>query len=323
MADDLHEQLTKYLTDAHSIEEQALEQLRTAPDMAGEPGFADALRRHRRETEGHERRVRALLEERDASPSGAKDAVMRAGGTGFVLFAASQVDTPGKLASHTLSYEALEWASYDLLARTAERVGEPGVAGVAREIRDEERAMMDRVEGLLDRTAEASLREVPRDDLEEQLRKYLADAHAIEAQALQLLESGGDMVDDPTLSRLFEEHLAETRGQQELVEERLEALGGKRSLLKDAAMRMGALNWGMFFKAHPDTPGKLAAFAYAFEHLEIGGYEQLRRVAERAGDGDTVDAAERILAEERRMTERLANAFDDAVAASLTAQARG
>ena len=33
-------------------------------------------------------------------------------------------------------------------------------------------------------------------------------------------------------------------------------------------------------QAHPDTPGKLAAFVYAFEHLEIGGYEQLARVAQ-------------------------------------------
>ena len=31
MAADIQEQLTKYLTDAHSIEEQALAQLRTAP----------------------------------------------------------------------------------------------------------------------------------------------------------------------------------------------------------------------------------------------------------------------------------------------------
>jgi hypothetical protein len=30
------EQLVKYLTDAHSVEEQALAQLRTAPDIAGD-----------------------------------------------------------------------------------------------------------------------------------------------------------------------------------------------------------------------------------------------------------------------------------------------
>ena len=37
----LQEQLKIYLTDAHSIEEQAVPQLRTAPDIADEPTLAD------------------------------------------------------------------------------------------------------------------------------------------------------------------------------------------------------------------------------------------------------------------------------------------
>jgi len=85
-------------------------------------------------------------------------------------------------------------------------------------------------------------------------------------------------------------------------------------------MRLGALNWGTFFQAHPDTPGKLAAFAYAFEHLEIGGYEQLLRVARRAGDGQTADTVEEILAQERAAAGKLAASFDVAVEAALEAQ---
>lgn len=324
MALDLEQQLTRYLADAHSIEEQSLQQLRTAPDIAGEPAFSQALRDHLGETEGHERRIRELLEARGESPTRVKDAVMRAGGAGFILFARSQPDTPGKLAAHALSYEALEWASYDLLARTAERAGEAEVASVAALIRDEERAMMDRIEGLFDRTVDASLREVGTDDLGDQLLSYLADAHAIEAQSIQLLESGRGMVEDyPTLRTLFDDHLGESRAQQELIEDRLDALGGSRSVFKDAAMRIGALNWGTFFLGHPDTPAKLTGFAYAFEHLEIGGYEQLHRVAERAGDTDTVDAVAGILAQERATADRLAGAFGDAVTAGLAEQAEG
>ncbi|MBW3553897.1 MAG: DUF892 family protein, partial [Gemmatimonadetes bacterium] len=273
MTRDIRDQLTKYLTDAHAIEEQSLAQMRTAPDIAGEPGLERAFREHLGETEAHEERIRRLLEERDASPSRVKDAVMWAGGKAFVLWGRMQPDTPGKLASHALSYEALEWASYDLLARTAERAGEADVATAARAIRDEERIMMDRIEGLFDRTVDASLRDTARDDVEDLLRTYLADAHAIEAQSIQLLEAGKEMVDEyPTLTALFAGHLEESRAQQALIEERLDAVGGHRSLLKDAAMRIGAIEWGTFFLGHPDTPGKLAAFAYAFEHLEIGGY---------------------------------------------------
>src|SRR3954463_14127726 len=42
----IDEQLIKYLTDAHSIEEQALAQMRAAPEMAGHPQLAEAFRAH-------------------------------------------------------------------------------------------------------------------------------------------------------------------------------------------------------------------------------------------------------------------------------------
>ena len=318
MAADIHEQLTKYLTDAHSIEEQALAQLRTAPDIAGDPQLAAAFRQHLTETEGHERITRALLAGRGASPSKLKDTVMAVGGKGFLLFARLQPDTPGKLVAHALSYEALEVASYELLLRVAGRAGETEVADAARRIRDEEREMMRRLEASFDRSVDASLREVGRSDLQEQLRKYLADAHAIEEQAIALLERAPGMSDDASqLAATYAEHLDETREHAELVAERLQALGGDPSSLKDAALRLGALNWGAFFQGHPDTPGKLAAFAYAFEYLEIGAYEQLKRVAERAGDGETIAVAERILAQERAAAEKIGAQFDEAAASAL------
>jgi ferritin-like metal-binding protein YciE len=313
------EQLTKYLTDAHSIEVQALAQLRTAPDLADDEQNAAAFREHLQETEEHERLVRSLLDGRGASVSQLKDLVMAVGGKGFLLFARLQPDTPGKLQSHALSYEGLEYASYELLRRVAERAGDDEVVEAAGRIAAEERAMIERLSAGVDRSAEASLRAVGRDDLETQLRKYLADAHAIEEQAIALLERAPKLAGRDRIASVYADHLAETRDHADLVAERLHALGGDPSSLKDAALRLGALNWGAFFQAHPDTPGKLAAFAYAFEHLEIGGYEQLRVVAERAGDGDTALLASRILAGERQAAERIADCFDDAVAASLAA----
>jgi ferritin-like metal-binding protein YciE len=314
---DIREQLTKYLTDAHSIEQQALAQLRTAPKLAGDPKLAAAYEEHLTETEGHEQRIRFLLEVRDAAPSRAKDAVMAVGGKGFLLFARLQPDTPGKLHAHALSYEGLELASYELLRRVAERAGEEAVVDAAGTIGSEERAMMERLDATFDVAVEASLRELQPDDLREQLRKYLADAHAIEEQAAQLLERGPKLAGDPKLANIYPEHLDETRDHAELIQERLHALGGDPSTRKDAAMRLGALNWGSFFQGHPDTPGKLAAFAHAFEYLEIGGYEQLKRIAQRVDDAETVGVVKTILGEERTAAQRIAGAFDEAVTASL------
>jgi ferritin-like metal-binding protein YciE len=320
MTRDVNDQLTKYLTDAHSIEEQALQQLRMAPAAAGDPKIAAAFEEHLAETEEHERLVRGLLEARGASPSRVKDVVMRAGGAGFLLFARLQPDTPGKLVSHAYSYEALEFAAYDLLARVAElAAGDQDVAETAKRIAGEERAMQERLDGLFDAAVETSLRELDDGSRRERVVKYLSDAHAIEAQAIQLLERAPQLAGDERYAELYEEHLAETRDQQELVEERLHALGGQPNALKDAALRLGALNWGLFFVAQPDTPGKLAAFAFAFEHLEIAGYEQLKRVGRRAGDEETVGMCETILEQERTAAGRIEALFDRAVAASLEA----
>src|SRR5215211_7966581 len=101
---DLHDQLTKYLTDVHSIEEQALVQMKRAPEIAGDPEIAEAFSQHLHETERQEERVRELLQAADAAPSKIKDIAGRAGGIGMVLFAKLQPDTPGKLVAHAYSY---------------------------------------------------------------------------------------------------------------------------------------------------------------------------------------------------------------------------
>jgi ferritin-like metal-binding protein YciE len=313
----LQEQLIKYLTDAHSIEAQALIQMKMAPGIAGDSGIAAAFKQHRTETEEHGRLVDERLTALGGSPSKIKDIAGTVTGIGFGLFAKLQPDTPGKLVTHAFSYEHMELAAYDMLARVADRAGDAETAQVARRIEQQEAAMAERVAGLFDRAVEVSLRELSPDDLNEQVRKYLEDAHAIEAQAIQLLSKGPDLAGTSDLAGAYEEHLAQSREHQQLVENRLRSYGARPSRLKDAALRLGALNWGMFFGAQPDTPAKLAAFSYAFEHLEIAAYELLRRVAGRAGDDQTQAMADTILGEERAAADKIHRAFDNALDATL------
>lgn len=314
----LDEQLDAYISDAASIEDQALAQLRRAPGIAGDEELARAFADHLEETEGHRDRMRGRLHARDASESRFKRFVMEAGGQGFVLFAASQPDTPGKLFAHAYSYEALEEASYALLERVARLAGDEETARDAREIRQEEHGMLQRLDGLIDHAIDAAL--AARDeDPEELVRTHLGDAHAIEQQSKGLLQTGPRIAGDDELATVMREHLAETEAHSEHLEDRLRDLGSSPSTLKDAAMRIGALNWSAFFAAQPDTPGKLAAFAYAFEHLEIAGYALLERVAARAGDDDTAALARRIADEERTAAQLLRGTFDSAVEHSLQA----
>lgn len=169
MPDDIHDQLTAYLTDAHSIEEQALAQLRSIPPLEDAPKLAEALRAHLAETEGHERSVKELLEQRDAGPSWFKDAVMKLGGKGFILFARFNEDTPGKLLTHAYSYEALEEASYSLLGLVAAEAGEGHVATAAARIEAEEIVMKERLAGCFDEGAAASLARLEPDDVQKQV----------------------------------------------------------------------------------------------------------------------------------------------------------
>jgi ferritin-like metal-binding protein YciE len=314
------EQLTKYLTDVHSIEEQAIAQLEVAPRLARERGLAEAFRVHLQETRDQERLVREQLEARGAAPSKVKDVAGRLGGWGMVLFARLNPDTPGKLAMHAFSYEHMELAAYELLRRMADRTGDQAVSEMAATIAAQERAMADRIAEHWDGAVAASLREKDADDLAAERVKYLRDAHALEAQAIALLETGPQIAGFDALATLFREHLEETREHQRLIEERLSELDARPSRFQAGAMRLGALNLGGFFKAQPETPAKLAGFAYAFEALECGAYELLARTAQRAGDEKTAALAERILAEERAAAEKVAGTWDAAAEVALREQ---
>jgi ferritin-like metal-binding protein YciE len=314
------EQTTKYLTDVHSIEVQAIEQMRLAPRIAKDAELAKIYAAHLEESQDHERLVRAQLEEHHAAPSLVKDAAGRFGGWGMALFARLNPDSPGKLAMHSYAYEHMELAAYELLRRVAERGGEDAVAAMAATIGRQERAMADRVAAHWDGAVEASLREKGARDISIDLVKHLRDVHALEAQAIQLLEAGQALAGFEALADLFREHLEETREHQRLIGELLSEHNARPSILQNAAMRAGALNLGGFFGLQPDTPIKLAGFAYAFEELEVGAYELLLRVARRAGDTATATTAERILAQERAAAEKIAGTWDTAVDAGLAAQ---
>ena len=320
MPDTIEQQLTKHLTDVHSIEVQALQQLRVAPRMARDAQLARAFKDHIVETEEQERLVRLRLEAHRADPSRLKDVAARAGGVGMVLFARAQPDTPGKLVAHAYSYEHMELAAYELLSIVAEKAGDPETAAVARTIRDQEAAMGERLAAGFDRAVDVSLRELAPDDLGQQLGKYLADAFAIESQATQLLEHGQAIAGDANLKKVFSDHLEETRSQQEAVRARIEERGERPSRFKSALLRVGGVNLGAFLGVQPDTPAKLAGFAFAFEHLEIACYEQLLRVARRAGDDETARIAERIAGEERAAVVAIRARFEPAVDAALSAQ---
>lgn len=317
MPNNLEQQLSIYLTDAHAIELQALTQVKRARKVAGDPEIGAAFARHVRETERHRLYVEDRLRAREWAPVPQKDMAGRLSGIGMAMFARFQPDTPGKLVAHAYSYERMEMAIYDLLARLAKRAGDEETLLTARMIEKDERTMADTLAASFDRAVDASLRVLKTDDVGKKLDTYLADAHAIEHQATKLLEKAPKLVGDGALAAVFEKHLKETEQHRAALETRLEARGASASTMKDAALKAAAVNLGVVLKAQVDAAAKLAAFAYAFEHLEIAGYELLGRVATRAGDDETTTMAQDILLEERAAAGRIHDLFDEALDLSL------
>jgi ferritin-like metal-binding protein YciE len=91
----LPEQLTKYLTDVHSIEVQALAQLKAAPAIAGDDRLATVFAEHLDETREQERLVREQLVARGADTPSLKDVAGRVGGWAMVAFARLTRTRPG------------------------------------------------------------------------------------------------------------------------------------------------------------------------------------------------------------------------------------
>ena len=155
------------------------------------------------------------------------------------------------------------------------------------------------------------------EDLKDELVKFLRDAHGMEQQSLQTLQAAVLVAGDPQLESLYQGHIMETQHHLELLKHRLETYGASRSILKDLAGRLTAAQLGAGVIADSDTPAKLVAVAYGFEHFEIAMYELLKRIAERAGDGDAVEMCDTILVNERQAADKLAASYDLALDRSL------
>ena len=158
-------------------------------------------------------------------------------------------------------------------------------------------------------------------DIEQELAEALADAHAMEKQSLTTLMAAKQVAGDPQLESLYAGHIAETHRHLELVEARLEAHDAGKSMLKDLGGRVSALVLGAAVVAQRNTPAKLVAVAYGYENFEVASYELLRKIAERAGDTQTVEMCDRILVNERQAVEKLGASFDLALQAAGVARA--
>ena len=151
--DDLQEQIVKYLTDVHSTEENAANQLRTGADAVQDEQLAQVLRQHLGETEEHERLVRERLEALGSSPSKLKDVAQKGIAAMGGAMSGAAPDTTGKIAIQAFATEHLEIASYRSLRAAALQAGDSETAAMAERILVDEQAAAQKLDGLLEQAA--------------------------------------------------------------------------------------------------------------------------------------------------------------------------
>jgi ferritin-like metal-binding protein YciE len=155
------------------------------------------------------------------------------------------------------------------------------------------------------------------DQLKAQVIKHIDEAHAMEENVLRMLDGMISTTDDPGILDALEHHKVQTQGHADRMAERLEAHGATPSTVKQIGGVLGALAKLPLDLVRGEKAGRNARDAYATEHLEIAGYELLRRIAQKAGDEETAQAAKEIIAEEQAMANVVAENWDTFAELSL------
>jgi ferritin-like metal-binding protein YciE len=134
----------------------------------------------------------------------------------------------------------------------------------------------------------------------------LKNAHALEKQAVQLLERQLERIEIyPEVSSLLNRHLQETRGQIARLDEILSSFGEESSLFKDMTTALAGNLAAIGHAFSGDEVLKNHFANHAFENYEIAAYLSLIELAEQSGRGGHVSALRQTLAEERNAAQAL------------------
>ena len=148
------------------------------------------------------------------------------------------------------------------------------------------------------------------DKLREKLADYVEDAHAMEQNDLKMIDSMISTTDHPEVKQMLEEHRRETEEHERRMRERLDAMGRGTSTRKQAQAVGAALLKGVGDRARGDKAGKNARDGYTAEHMEIAAYQLLERLAKKAGDDETAQAARQNRSDEEEMARRIDQSWD-------------
>jgi ferritin-like metal-binding protein YciE len=152
--------------------------------------------------------------------------------------------------------------------------------------------------------------------LEDLFHYELKDLYSAENQLVKALPKMAKAATNPDLKAGFEEHLEQTKGHVQRLDEIAELLGIKLTGHKCKAME-GLVEEGAEL-IHEDAEDAirdagLISAAQRVEHYEIAGYGTVRTLAETLGHADAAELLAQTLAEEKETDEKLTELAASAV----------
>jgi len=158
---------------------------------------------------------------------------------------------------------------------------------------------------------------VQAEELEQQLVKHIDEALAMENNVLRVLDGMIETTDDAEITTILQRHKAETEAHATRMRERLEAHGESPSTVREAGGVLGALMKSVVDMARGEKAGRNARDGYATEAMEIASYQLLERIAQKAGDEETAEAARLNRADEEKMATEIHENWDKFAELSL------
>jgi len=142
----------------------------------------------------------------------------------------------------------------------------------------------------------------PSDEIESIYVVGLRNAHALEKEALQIMQRQVDRISNyPDVSKRLREHIRETKEQVERLDRIIKAHETGASAIKDAVTQMMGNAAALAHSIAGDEILKNAFANSAFEAYEIAAYKSLITMAMRQDDRKALPLLKRSLAEEQRM----------------------
>ncbi len=156
--------------------------------------------------------------------------------------------------------------------------------------------------------------------LKDQLIKHIDEALGMEQNVLRMLDGMIETTDDLEIKDELRQHRVETERHADRMQQRLEAHGASPSMVREAGGIVAALMKSVVDLTRQEKAGRNARDGYATEHLEIASYQLLERIARKANDEETAEAARQNRADEEAMAKKIEANWDRFAELSLEEQ---